>query len=115
MEVPFGITSYDIEGGRLFALSGELDANTCGELTERLIGPPGSLLVVDLGELTFMDSSGLGVIHSARRMAIAAGGNLLVCRPSPFVQRVLEITGLDIWVTDWNPEWSKGSAMGCAP
>jgi hypothetical protein len=29
------------------------------------------------------------------------------------VHRVLEITGLDIWVTDWNPKWSNGSAMEC--
>jgi anti-anti-sigma factor len=115
MEVPFGVTSYDIDGGRLFALRGELDASTCQGLAERLIGPPGSLVVVDLRELTFMDSSGLGVIHSARRTAIEDGGNLVVCRPSPIVYRVLEITGLDIWVTDWNPEWSNGSAMGCAP
>jgi anti-sigma B factor antagonist len=115
MQVPFGVTSYDIDGGHLFALRGELDADTCRGLAERLIGPPGSLVVVDLRELTFMDSSGLAAIHSARRRAIEEEGNLVVCRPRPIVYRVLEITGLDTWVTDWNPEWSDGSPMGCAP
>ena len=115
MEDLFGVTSYDIDGGRLFALRGELDACTCRGLAEHLIGPPASLVVVDLCQLTFMDSSGLGAIHAARRIAIKDGGNLVVCRPSPMVYRVLEITGLDTWVTDWNPKWSNGSAMGCSP
>jgi hypothetical protein len=26
---------------------------------------------------------------------------------------VLEITGLDTWVSDWDPAWSKGSRVGC--
>ena len=106
MVEPFGVTSYDFDRGRIFALRGELDACTCRGLAERLTGPPGSLVVVDLCQLTFMDSSGLGVIHAARRMAIKDGGNLVVCRPSPIIYRVFEITGLDTWVTDWNPEWS---------
>lgn len=108
---PFCVLSCDFDGGRTFALRGELDACTCRGLAEQLIGRPGSLIVVDLCELTFMDSSGLGAIHAARRTAIKDGGNLVVCRPSPMVYRVLEITGLDTWVTDWNPEWSNQSAQ----
>jgi anti-anti-sigma factor len=111
----FGVTSYDIEGCRVFALSGELDASTCRGLAERLIGPPGSLVVVDLRQLTFMDSSGIGAIHTARRMAIKDGGNLVVSRPSPIVHRVLEVTGLDMWITDWDQKWSSGSPLGCTP
>jgi anti-anti-sigma factor len=107
----FGITSYDFDGGRLFALNGELDASTCRGLAEHLIGPAGSLVVVDLRQLTFIDSSGLGAIHTARQTAISDGGTLVLCRPCPTVYRVLEITGLDTWVTDWNPEWS-GSPVG---
>jgi len=113
MEDPFGVRSYDIDGGRIYALSGELDACTCRGLAEALIGPPGSLVVVDLCQLTFMDYSWRGAIHAARRIAIKDGGNLVVCRPSPLVYRVLEITGLDVWVTDWNPKWSNGPAMEC--
>jgi anti-anti-sigma factor len=102
----FSVTSRDLEEGRVFALSGELDASTSQGLAEQLQGPPGSLVVVDLSELTFMDSSGLGAIHSARRTANKNGGTLVVSRPQPAVHRVLELTGLDTWVTDWEPEWS---------
>jgi anti-anti-sigma factor len=73
------------------------------------MGPSGSLVVVDLCQLTFIDSSGLGAIHAARQAAIENGGNLVICRPSPMVYRVLEITGLDTWVTDWHPDWSNRS------
>ncbi|MGP0031814.1 MAG: STAS domain-containing protein [Acidimicrobiales bacterium] len=112
---PFSVTANDFDGGRIFALSGELDASTCQGLSERLIGPTGSLVVVDLDRLTFMDSSGLGTIHAARRTAIENGGDLVVCRPTPMVQRVLEITGLDTWITDWDPAWSNGCPLGCTP
>ena len=112
---PLGVTFHDFNGGRVIALRGELDAYTCRGLAESLIGPPGSLIVIDLSELTFMDSSGIGAIHAARRGAIEDGGYLVVSRPSPMVHRVLEITGLDIWVTAWNPDWSNDSTLGCAP
>jgi anti-anti-sigma factor len=104
----FGVTSYSVDKGRVVALRGELDASTSGELADHLVGPPGSLVVVDLLGLTFVDSSGLGAIHAARRKVLADGGNLVVCRPKPAVLRVLEITGLDMWVTDWDPAWSNG-------
>ncbi len=104
----FGVTSYNVDKGRVVALRGELDASTSGELADHLIGPPGSLVVVDLLGLTFIDSSGLGAIHAARRKVLEDGGNLVVCRPNPAVLRVLEITGFDIWVTEWDPEWSNG-------
>ncbi len=109
---PFGITCHDFDGGRIFALTGELDASTCRGLPEALIGPPGALIVVDLCDLTFMDSSGLGAIHAARRVALNHGGTLVVTRPNPMVSRVLEITGLDTWVADWDPQWSNDSRNG---
>jgi anti-anti-sigma factor len=101
-----GITSHDTEGVRVFSLSGELDVTTAQGLAGALTGPPGSLVVLELSGLTFMDSSGIGVIHAARRLTIKNGGNLVLTRPSPQVHRVLEITGLDTWITDWVPEWS---------
>jgi anti-anti-sigma factor len=111
----FGVTSYDFNGGRVFVLRGELDACSCPGLAECLTGPSGSLVVVELSQLTFIDSSGLGALHAARKRAIRNGGTLVVCRPSPMIQRVLEVTGLDIWLTDWSPDWSNGSVVGCSP
>jgi anti-anti-sigma factor len=68
--------------------------------------------VLDLSQLTFIDSSGLGALHAAKQRAIKNGVTLVVSRPSPMVHRVLEITGLDMWITDWDPDWSNGTAVG---
>ncbi len=52
-----------------------------------------------------MDSSGLATIHAARQEAIKNAGTLVVTRPAPIVQCVLEITGLDTWIADWDHDW----------
>ena len=98
--------SYDVKGIRVVAPSGEIDAATCAQLAEQLTAPPGSRLVVDLDQVTFLDSSGLGTLHRARQRALEVGGDLVVTRPTPFVFRVLEITGLDAWVREWEPRWT---------
>jgi stage II sporulation protein AA (anti-sigma F factor antagonist) len=106
----FSVTSRDFCGGRVFVLCGELDLSSCQGLTEELVGAPGSLVVIDLARLAFIDSSGLGAIHRARQRMEKDGGNLVLCRPQPNVKRVLEITSLDEWVTDWDPEWDASIA-----
>jgi anti-sigma B factor antagonist len=115
MQDPLNVTSCDFEGGRVFALRGELDACTCPGLAETLSGPPCSLVVIDLSGLSFMDSSGLATIHAARQEAIKDAGALVVTRPVPIVQCVLKITGLDTWITDWNDEWPDVGARKTAP
>lgn len=101
------ISSRDFEDGRIFVLRGEFDASNTQDLPQLLQGPPGSLVVVDLAEVTFIDSSGLGALHSARRRAVKDGGTFVVSRPQAAVHRVLQITGLDVWLTDWDPRWSQ--------
>jgi len=101
----FGVTSRDIKGGRVFAFKGELDISTIDGLVEQITGPAGSFIVIDLSELTFTDSSGLGAILTARWKMIRDGGTLVLSRPKRNVQALLEVTGLDELVTDWDPEW----------
>jgi anti-sigma B factor antagonist len=103
----FSVTSRDFENGRIFALKGELDISSCDGLAEQLQGPPGRVVVIDLSELSFIDSSGLGTLHAARRLAIKNGGTLVVSRPQCAVHRVLQLTGLDIWVLGWDQRWSE--------
>jgi anti-anti-sigma factor len=112
---PLVVDSYDFHGGRVIAPRGELDAYTRQGFAQHLSGPPGTLIVVDLVDLTYLDSSGLGALNEARRKAIEDGGSLVVCNPGPWVRRVFEITGLDTWITDWDPAWSNGSIMRSAP
>lgn len=52
-------------------------------------------LVLNLNEITFIDSTGLGALISARRRAHAFKGSLLLVCENDVVLRVLRITGLE--------------------
>ncbi len=78
-------------------VDGEVDMFTAPKLREALIQSieqGHERLVVDLGDVSFMDSTGLGVLIGAlRRIRERSGEMSLVCSSRP-VLRVLEVTGL---------------------
>jgi anti-sigma B factor antagonist len=51
--------------------------------------------VLDLSEVTFLDSTGLGVLITGLKRCRSAGGNLVLVTAQPNVLKVLEITGLN--------------------
>jgi len=73
-------------------LIGELDMDTAPML-QRLFDRGGVITVLDLGEVTFIDSSGLSVLLLVNRER-PTSEPLTLRSPSPGVCRVLEITGL---------------------
>ena len=76
---------------------GELDIATSPQLEEaiaRATSEPVSELVLDLRELTFMDSTGLRALAQANLKAEQAGTALSIWRGSRQIERVLEISGL---------------------
>jgi anti-sigma B factor antagonist len=81
----------------LVAVRGDLDLRSHDELR----GLTGSsdltadLLVLDLSELGFLDSAGIGAIALARRQAEERGAELALVAASTHVTRVLQVTGLD--------------------
>ena len=87
-------------------LRGELDLDSALGLADWLVEISGSTVVVDLPELTFMDSSGINALVTAKKRIAAKGDDLLLTRPRAVVNRALEIVGLADWVTDWDPKWT---------
>jgi len=76
---------------------GELDIATAPQLEEAIgaaTSEPVSELVLDLRELTFMDSTGLRALAQANLKAEQAGTALSIWRGSRQIERVLEISGL---------------------
>jgi anti-sigma B factor antagonist len=76
---------------------GEVDVATAPALRDGLdealeggIGP----VVVDLTGVTFIDSTGLGVLIGARRRCVEGGRELRVVVAEPRILKVFEITGL---------------------
>ena len=76
----------------LLSLSGELDIASA-PLLERAVEAVDRPLVINLAEVTFMDSTGLRALLLARQQA-QSGGQELSLRPGPRqVQRVFELSG----------------------
>lgn len=79
---------------------GELDAYTVGQFREAL----GELatrpkLLIDMSEVPFVDSAGLGALIGGIRRAREAGGDVAVCCNRPTLVRLLHTTGFDRIVT----------------
>lgn len=79
--------------------SGEVDRDTAPDLRRRLteaVGLAGSGVVdVDLAQVTFMDSSGIGALIAGHRLATTTGATLRVRDAGPAVRTVLELT--NVW------------------
>jgi anti-sigma B factor antagonist len=78
-------------------VSGEVDIQSSQVLHEHLqevLDTGTSSIIVDLGDVTFLDSTGLRVLIAAFQRCQRAGGELRIVSPQPNVRRVLEITGL---------------------
>lgn len=93
-------------------LSGELDLASASGLTERLVDTAGSTVVVDLADLSFMDSSGISALVMARNRMAENGDSLILSRPQAMVFRVLETVGLADWVSEWSADWSDPTDPG---
>ena len=99
MSAAAGLTVRDIAAGteHRLLLAGELDiasapileatiASLCDNGTTRI--------VLDLRDLTFMDSTGLRALLAADRLCAANGQTFSLAGASPPVQRLFELTGV---------------------
>jgi anti-anti-sigma factor len=91
--------SGDVPGGTIVVeVLGPLEAATVGALRAVVLEHidtyrPGRL-AMDLRRVPFMDSIGIGTLVAVNNRTREAGGVMEVRSPSPFVHRLLQITGL---------------------
>lgn len=74
-----------------------LDAHNSGELKAEILNlfeDGKNNIVVDLKEVRFVDSSGLGALVSGFKNASARNGNLKLCGLQPQVKSMFELTRL---------------------
>jgi anti-sigma B factor antagonist len=79
-------------------VTGELDAATAPELRAcvvSLVEQGRRRVILDLGELRFIDSTGLGSLVGVRKRVRESGGELVLTNPAQRIVKLLEITGLD--------------------
>ncbi|GIJ23558.1 STAS domain-containing protein [Micromonospora lutea] len=85
-------------GCTVLEVRGELDMATSPQLREglqRLVDAGDHQVVVDLAEVGFMDSSGLGALVVMFKALREVGGRLCLAAVQPAVQSVLTITSVN--------------------
>ncbi len=93
------MTAFNDKDRLCVKLSGEIDHHEAKDIRQRLDGlimehRPKSL-VMHLGEINFMDSSGLGLILGRYRTIKSLGGELYLAQPPERVMKILAMAGVD--------------------
>ncbi len=89
---PIGDNAY------LLALAGDFDLHACPEFERRVLealGRGASELLIDLTEVSFIDSTTIGILMRTRKRLAPLGGRVLVVTADRNILRLFEITALD--------------------
>jgi stage II sporulation protein AA (anti-sigma F factor antagonist) len=82
----------------IIRLTGELDHHTAEQLRsqaeKKINESPIKHVLLNLEGLSFMDSSGLGVILGRYKQISQLGGQMIVCAISPAIYRLFELSGM---------------------
>lgn len=92
------ITTSQGDARTVVHVAGEIDVYTVSTLRDRLdavIERGEHHLVIDLSAVTFMDSTGLGVLVGRLKLVRAVGGSMRLVTANERVLKVFAITGLD--------------------
>jgi anti-sigma B factor antagonist len=97
---PFGLSVSDRDDAKIFHLSGRLmdqqQADHLMEvLDEHLKDNDGTSVVLDMGELVYMNSTGLNIMISVLTRTRKAGGKVLLAAVSHGVRQLFIVTKLD--------------------
>ncbi len=93
------VVSTQKKGETLYcALEGELDHHAAEKVRQELdkLLRDGSVrnMVLDLSQVNFMDSSGIGVLLGRYKTLQKRGGRLALAHVKPAVDRILEMSGI---------------------
>jgi anti-anti-sigma factor len=91
------VWTEELDGTPVIAAEGEVDLGTVDRfrrVTSEIVREKPPHLIFDLRKVSYIDSSGLGVLVAARRQ-LSGTGTVTVVTDQPGVVQALRITGLD--------------------
>lgn len=100
MDLSFAVSNAATESGdtsSVVAVTGEVDVSNAARLREALdarLADHVAELVVDLSEVSYIDSTGIGVLVGTAHRAEEQGARFEVARPQKNVARVLGLLGV---------------------
>lgn len=91
--------TFDQQEGCLIArISGDIDHHSAALLRESIDqmaeGALPRLLILDFGQVGFMDSSGIGLIMGRFKLMQSMGGELRIERVPPQLKKLMDLAGL---------------------
>lgn len=91
--------AYSTDGNLIVSLEGEIDHHCAAEIREgldRLIAEnKPKNLVLELADIDFMDSSGLGLVLGRYRRLNDIGSKMYIKNPAPRTEKILCMAGVD--------------------
>jgi len=88
----------DFNGTMVLDVAGEIDVYTAPQFKEAVntvIAAGQKHLIIDMGDVTYMDSSGFGALLSATRRLRPEGGTINLVKCNASIDRILRITRLN--------------------
>ncbi len=94
----FSLTTHDEGPAPVLSVTGEVDMAVAPQLRRSLVELAErcpETIIVDLSDVGFMDSTGLGVLSSVRKRLKQTGGRLVLVVARPPVSRLFQLSGMD--------------------
>ncbi len=92
------VSRESVDGASVLSVRGEVDVYSAPALSEnltQLLDDGTRAIVVDLSEVAFLDSTGLGALIGGRTATEGAGGTMAIVCTNDRVLKLFTITGLD--------------------
>ena len=107
------ITTREVDGVTVAALDGRIvlgeESSALREKVKSLVAEGKKKIVLNMGNITFIDSAGLGTLVASHHSAKAQGASLKLCHLGTKFQEVLQITKL---MTIFDVYNSEAEAVG---
>ena len=117
MEISVAPSSKD-DGVVVVHPVGEVDNRSAPELEaqlRKLVDQGRSRVVLDLSDVTYVNSAGIGVVAMSAKLARAAGGDVALAGLQGRVRRAFELVGLDRLVTITDSPQDACAAIADSP
>ena len=116
------LTGSEVEGVSLVALNGRIilgeESTALREKLKSLIAAGNKKIVLNMAEVTYIDSSGLGALVAAHLSAKTAGASIRLCNLGQKFHEVLQMTKLltvfDVYETEAAAVASFPASMGAS-
>ncbi len=92
-------TTFSLRGSTLIAeLTGEIDHHCCdrirNDIDSQIALYEAKHLILDFSKVTFMDSSGIGMVLGRYKKMKAQGGTVTIRRASRLIKQILDMSGV---------------------